>query len=115
MKQIDSWNIFATHMVAIEIHSEEGQFRPALNFFLNDGSELSDDSDEQAAVGVFVDKLFDSAEEAAKFIAATISQVFESISVSIPVFSEDGELLEQLDLEKLFNSKKKKSSKAVFH
>jgi hypothetical protein len=93
---IPNWTIFGTRSVAIEVHKFVGEgddvYRPALTFMLDNGEDVDENDivEKGQFVTIYVDGIYDSAEEAIIETAKSIMNLFENISNSVTVIEDDG-------------------------
>lgn len=100
---IQSWSIFDPHYVTIQIfrteHNKIIQYNPAILFFLNDGITDIDDNDK--AITICTNMIYYDRITAILNTLNSIKHIFTPIASLVLIFDEDGNVIEELDLNEL--------------
>lgn len=103
---VKNWNVFGTHWVAIEIYRMQREvdgevryyYNPSITISLDEFTEEDPELDDQKVISVSLDRFFTESKVAAIFAFQYVKELFVKLSVSVHVFDEKHELLEEFDL-----------------
>ena len=94
---IPNWSMFQAKKIAINIFKKKYEntfvYTSGLLFWLHDGNE-----DSELTVTVFTDVVTKDPKQTALIVAEYASSLFENISSFVYVFGEEGDIIEEFDL-----------------
>jgi len=103
--KINSWEVFDTHAVGIDVHSiDDGLYRASLTFVLDDGEELPKKQKNQKAVTILLDVALNDPVDTIKTTAAMAGQLFSRIVKTANQFGDDGNVVKTHDVEAILKS-----------